>query len=91
VDHLALLFRYVLRDRIHVERFLSFLDNVGRKSEDIKDAVLSIVNVNCKGQSYENASMSRVYSGLQVRLKYITLLALYVPCAPHCLNLVGKH
>lgn len=46
--------------------------------------------MNCRGQSYDNASnMSGIYSGLQARIKTINPLADYVPCAAHSLNLVG--
>jgi hypothetical protein len=34
------------------------------------------------------ANMSGVYNGLQARIKHIQLLALYVHCAAHDLNLV---
>lgn len=45
----------------------------------------------CRGQSYDNAAnMSGVYAGLQAKIKEICLLAYWIPCAAHSLNLVGE-
>lgn len=45
----------------------------------------------CRGQSYDNAfNMSGIYSGLQARIKSKNNLAIYVPCAPYSLNLIGE-
>jgi hypothetical protein len=44
VDQLALLFCYVLPDKTPVKRFLLFVYNGRSKSEDMKDAVLSVIN-----------------------------------------------
>jgi len=58
--------------------FNPFLDDVGLKIGD------------CRGQSYDNAAnMAGMYMGLQARIKAMNLLAHFVQCAAHLLNLVG--
>lgn len=100
VDQLSLIIRYVRQkdteESVPVERFISFIPNVGHKSEQLANVVceklkeLDIEIGNCRGQSYDNASnMSGQYSGLQTRIKALNPLAIYVPCAAHSLNLVG--
>ena len=44
---------------------------------------------NCRGQSYDNASMSGRYTGLQARVKAVAPYAEYAPCSAHSLNLAG--
>ena len=46
---------------------------------------------NCRGQSYDNAAnMSGKYNGMQQRIQQISPYAIYIPCAAHSLNLVGR-
>ncbi|XP_018362132.1 PREDICTED: uncharacterized protein LOC108760585, partial [Trachymyrmex cornetzi] len=62
VDQLCLMLRYVNKDGMSVERFVTFLQNVGHKAADMDDAVISTLKTlqidieNCRGQS---ASTSR--------------------------------
>lgn len=45
----------------------------------------------CRGQSYDNAAnMSGRYNGMQQKLLDANQFAIYVPCAAHSLNLVGR-
>ena len=60
-------------------RLLTFLDQHGI---DIKE---------CRGQSYDNASnMSGKYNGMQAIILEKYKFAVFIPCAAHSLNLVGK-
>lgn len=44
----------------------------------------------CVGQSFDNASnMAGKYTGVQARIKNISPMADFVPCAAHSFNLVG--
>ena len=95
VDQLTTIIRYVVYGKA-VERFLIFHQMICHKAEAIATTLLeylereTIIFQDCRGQSYDNASnMSRKYSGMQARLKEVNLLALYIPCAGHSLNLVG--
>ena len=46
----------------------------------------------CVGQSFDNASnMAGKYTGVQARIKNISPMADFVPCAAHSLNLVGAN
>ncbi|XP_053568207.1 zinc finger MYM-type protein 1-like [Bombina bombina] len=97
VDQLTFILRYIRPDGIAVERFMGFIANVGHKSQQIADIILSTLEKygldikDCRGQSYDNASnMSGAYSGVQARIKNINPLAQYVPCAAHSLNLVAS-
>lgn len=95
-DQLSFIIRYVSENGTPVERFVCFLENIGHKSKELSDAVLTVINSYnidisyLRGQSYDNAmNMSGIYSGLQARIKEIIPLADYVPCSAHSLNLVG--
>lgn len=45
----------------------------------------------CRGQSYDNAAnMSGRYRGMQQRIREQNPHAIFVPCAAHSLNLVGR-
>lgn len=96
-DQLVFCFRYV-KNQAPIERFLRFIPIERHISEHLTDIITSFLsesNINimdCRGQSYDNASnMSGCYSGLQTRLTDINELAIFVPCASHSLNLVGKN
>ena len=95
VDQLTVIVRYVLKGE-PVERFLTFLQIQSHKAEALKDILLqyleseSIDFMNCRGQSYDNASnMSGRYAGMQALLRNVNPLAFYIPCMTHSLNLVG--
>lgn len=71
---------YIRNNGEIVERFLEFIPNIGHKAKYIENALLkSLENygldiMNCRGQSYGNASnVSGIYSGLQTRIKTILL------------------
>lgn len=97
VDQLTFVLRYVTSDGVPIERFICFVPNVGHKAEEIVNAVLELYRKSnldissFRGQSYDNAlNVSGVYSGVQARIKELSPLAEYVPCAAHSLNLVGS-
>lgn len=79
VDQLSICVRYVDLNGNPVERFLCFLDHLGHKAEDMSDAVFKTLkkynlNINyLRGRSYDNANISGIYSGLQVRIKEVIL------------------
>lgn len=94
-DQLCLTIRY-LENNEPIERFLTFMSNKGHKAQNIFDALISFLKKydikieNCRGQSYDNASvMSGEYNGLQALIKRKNQLALWIPCFGHSLNLVG--
>lgn len=105
-DQLSVVFRYVGEDGTPVERFIGFLANVGHKSKEILQAIVTMANKynlnmrDCRGQSYDNASnMSGKYNGLQSLLQAgdgrenrgVSSFAYFTPCAAHSLNLIGEN
>ena len=97
VDQLTVIVRYVTDSFAPVERFFTVLQLVNRHTgENLADCLsgyLASQGINlmdCRGQSYDNASnMSGRYGGMQARLKAINPLVVYIPCMAHSLNLVG--
>ena len=94
-DQLCLTFRY-MEDNKPVERFLKFFKNEGHAAEDHYKAMISFLEEHdisikdCRGQSYDNASvMSGKYNGLQALIRRANYLALWIPCFAHSLNLIG--
>lgn len=95
VDQLTVIVRYLLQGE-PVERFLTFLQMESHKAEALTNNLLqyleteSIDFMDCRGQSYDNASnMSGRYAGMQALLRKVNPLAFYIPCMTHSLNLVG--
>lgn len=95
-DQLSIVLRYVNSKGEPVERFIKFLPISSHNAESLSTTILNELDclnldiLNCRGQSYDNASnMAGRYSGLQARIKDVSPLAEYVPCAAHSLNLVG--
>ena len=95
LDQLCFVIRYI-NESEPVERLLKFIPIYSHKSEILEAIVvqtledLGIDILNCRGQSYDNASnMAGQYSGLQSRVKKINPLADFIPCSAHSLNLVG--
>ncbi|XP_033225915.1 zinc finger MYM-type protein 1-like [Belonocnema kinseyi] len=95
VDQLSIIIRYCLHGQVY-ERFLQFLPISSHTGDLLSRVILNVLSdngiciSNCRGQSYDNASnMSGKYAGVQVRIKEVNPLALYVPCTAHSLNLVG--
>ncbi|KAJ8685436.1 hypothetical protein QAD02_021229 [Eretmocerus hayati] len=97
IDQLALAISY-LENHEPVERFLTFLPNVGHKSVDICDAAVSfLVNrgklriKDCRGQSYNNApAMSGHLHGVQSLIRDQNLIS---PLGPVHWTLIelGRH
>lgn len=96
VDQLTFIIHYISENGTVKERFTKFIPNCDHKSKNLAKTVFNILQEleldikNCRGQSYDNASnMSEAYTGLQARIKEANLLAEYVPCSAHSLNLVS--
>jgi hypothetical protein len=57
-DQLSFVIRYVLSNGEQIERFIGFLENVGHKSENLAESVLSVVTCHrldfkcCKSKMY---------------------------------------
>ena len=97
-DQLTIIIRYLLPNGKPVERFCGFIPIYSHTGENLESTVINYLNkmnidlLNCKGQSYDNASnMSGKYNGLQARLKNRNKAAHYIPCSTHSLNLVGNY
>ena len=99
VDQLTVIIRYVSPDDdVPVERFLTFLEIENHTGEYLANIVYEyLVNEcgldfsKCRGQSYDNAAnMSGKYKGMQSKIREKNRFALYLPCAGHSLNLVGR-
>uniref|UniRef100_H3A1C2 HAT C-terminal dimerisation domain-containing protein n=1 Tax=Latimeria chalumnae TaxID=7897 RepID=H3A1C2_LATCH len=92
VDQLTFIFRFVNSGGQIVERFIGFEPLENHTGASLADFVLVMANnlgldiLNCRGQSYDNASK---INGLQAHLTRVNPLTHYVPCAAHSLNLVG--
>lgn len=96
VDKLTIVSRYVEFDTPK-ERFLTFLPNQGHKVKYMYNDLVTFLNNNnlkikfIRSQSYDNASpMSGKLNGLQALIKNDNILAIWVPCVTHSLNLVGE-
>lgn len=99
IDQLAVIIRYVSPDNgLPIERFLTYLDIKSHTGENLAKVVLTYLKdecqinfSNCRGQSYDNAAnMSGVYKGMQAKIREENEYAIYIPCAGHSLNLVGR-
>lgn len=76
------------------ENFPDFTKNREYKAELLFHAVTRILEKhdiqNCRGLSNDNASnMLGHYLSLQVRIKVVKKLVVYIPCSAHSLSLVG--
>lgn len=94
-DQLTFTIKYV-KNMGPVERFLQFIPILGHGAEHLCDLIIQFLQDNgiplldCRGQTYDNAAnMAGKYSGVQARIKQLSPLATFVPCAGHSLNLVG--
>jgi hypothetical protein len=65
VDHLTRNFRYVVPDGTPVKRFLLSLGNMGHKSEDMEDAVFSVMNENDVNRKVEDKAITMHLAWLQ--------------------------
>ncbi|XP_065664785.1 zinc finger MYM-type protein 1-like [Hydra vulgaris] len=97
IDQLSVVLRYVA-DGEPIERFLTFLELQNHTGKGMAKQVLqylrevcSIDYSKCRGQSYDNAAnMSGCYKGMQKKILEENEFAIYIPCAAHSLNLVGR-
>lgn len=99
IDQLTVILRYVsCADGMPIERFLTFLQLESHTGENLANIVLDFLCNDCKldfnkcrGQSYDNAAnMSGRYKGMQQKILEKNPFAVYIPCAGHSLNLVGR-
>lgn len=95
-DQLTFVIRYISKNSIPAEQFITFLKIESHKLSDLEINNLNLIQKfgtdikNCRGQCYDNAAnMSGVYSGLQARLKKHVKESVFVPYSDHSLNLVG--
>ena len=95
VDQLTIVVRYVSNVE-PFQRFLGFVPIHAHTGEHMENVVYSTLTkhdidiMNCRGQSYDNASnISGRYNGLQARICATNPLTDYIPCSAHSLNLVG--
>ncbi|KYN06054.1 Zinc finger MYM-type protein 1, partial [Cyphomyrmex costatus] len=96
-DQLTFIIRYVCEKGKPTERFMQFIPIESHKATYIEQVIVqvlldkSIDIMDCRGQSYDNASnMAGCYGGVQAKIIERNPLAIYVPCAAHSLNLVGQ-
>lgn len=96
-DQLSFCIRYV-KNGSPVERFLEFIQITDHISQSLANTVEQFLTdniidiMNCRGQSYDNANnMAGPYGGLQAKISDINPLAIFIPCAAHSLNLVGRN
>lgn len=93
-EHLAICAQFVNEKKGVREEFLTFIKLERITGEKIAENILAFLKENVPvtnmcGQGYDGASnMSSSTSGLQARIKKEVLLAMYVHCNGHCLNLV---
>lgn len=98
IDQLTVIIRYVSPDDgLPIERFLTFLAQENHSGEYMANMVLEYLKecdvdfTKCRGQSYDNAAnMSGRYNGMQQKIRERNKYAVYIPCAGHSLNLVGR-
>ena len=99
IDQLTIVVRYVSpTDGKPVERFLNFIPIESHTGEDLANVVMKYLCTDCeidfgkcRGQSYDNAAnMSGRYNGMQQKILERNRYAVYIPCAGHSLNLVGR-
>ncbi|XP_038637303.1 zinc finger MYM-type protein 1-like [Scyliorhinus canicula] len=97
IDQLSVVLRY-LKYGQPIERFLTFLEMKSHTGEEMANQVLQYLREacrlnfsKCRGQSYDNAAnMSGRYKGMQQKFLETNKFVIYVPCAAHSLNLVGR-
>ena len=99
MDQLTVIIRFVSPDDgSPIERFLTFLELENHSGEGMAELVVGYLTEECKidfskcrGQSYDNAAnMSGKYNRMQQKILERNQHAIYIPCAGHSLNLVGR-
>lgn len=94
-DQMAYVLRYVDESGEVFERFIKLENIHGHTAEYLFSTIKAMFDKvglyikNCVGQSYDNAVRSGKYTGLQGRIKELSPVATYVPCAAHSIHLVG--
>ncbi|XP_005092955.1 zinc finger MYM-type protein 1-like [Aplysia californica] len=93
---LTFILRYVSKAGLPVERFITFIPIEAHDAESPTSEILTALDKfgmelrNCRAQSYDSASnMAGRLSGVQARIKEMTLKDSFVPCSAHSLNLVS--
>ena len=96
VDHLAIIFQYVLPDG-PVQRLVKFIFTCGHTGHQLADLLFKFTEDNgislkdLREQSYDNTSnWSGKYKGMQAIMIECNHQAEYIPNLAHSLNLVGK-
>jgi len=96
IDQLTVTIRY-LENSQPVERFVTFLPNVGHRGQQMANALINYlkdVNINlqdCRAQAYDNApNMAGKYEGMKTHILKENSFSIFIPCSGHSLNLVGK-
>ncbi|GBP77371.1 Zinc finger MYM-type protein 1 [Eumeta japonica] len=98
MDQLSVVIRYIKGGQ-PVERFLIFIelethhtgDKLAKQTLQYLEEHCGLDFSKCRGQSYDNASnMSGRYNGMQQKILEANPFAIYIPCAAHSLNLVGR-
>ena len=76
---------------------MKFLPNQGHKAQEMFEELMKFlanhgIDIhNCRGQSYETASViSRKYNGLQAKVAAENHHAVWITCSGHSLNLVKQ-
>jgi hypothetical protein len=99
IYQLTVIVRYVSPDDgFPVERFLTFVEMGSHTGESMAKMLHNYLTnefkidfSKCRGQSYDNAAnRSGKYKDMQEIILKINKYAMYIPCAGHSLNLVGR-
>lgn len=94
-EQMSIILRYVCISKgfIH-EHFIGFIEVFDKIGAGLSDRIIKMlsdleININMRGESYDNGSNMRgKYNGVQKRILDINPRAFYVPCNSHSLNLV---
>ncbi|KAF0740989.1 zinc finger MYM-type protein 1-like [Aphis craccivora] len=90
---------YIANGKVKIEEsFIDFIITEEKTGEGLASDIMKKFQddqldiQDARGQGYDNgANMAGKYRGVQARIQEKNNLALYIPCASHCLNLAGVH
>ncbi|KAL4098032.1 hypothetical protein QTP88_022704 [Uroleucon formosanum] len=90
---------YIANGKVKIEEsFIDFIITEEKTGEGLASDIMKKLQddqhdiQDARGQGYDNgANMAGNYRGVQARIQEKNNLALYIPCASHCLNLAGVH
>lgn len=90
---------YIANGKVKIEEsFIDFIITEEKTGEGLASDIMKKLQddqldiQDARGQGYNNgANMAGNYRGVQARIQEKNNLALYIPCASHCLNLAGVH